>query len=122
MRKFVIIAAIAGLFFLPSVMPRAEAIDPVTIAVLAPMAIRAAEIATPFVIRGIQAGGAQMLRMGVNLIEVFKLPLGVLESTLGAPFGMLSGGVNDIVQGVAAPFKLVGNALLLPFAFFGLVT
>jgi len=101
---------------------KAQAIDPVTIAILAPIAIEAAQIAAPYVLRGLKTGGVHMIKMGKDVIEIFYLPIGVLQSTLGLPFGLLGSGVKNIAVGFVAPFKLALDALLLPIAFCGIGT
>ena len=103
----------------PGTQPKAEAMDPVTIAILAPLAIKAAQIAAPYVKRGLVSGLQGMLKMGVNVVEILRLPIGVLGVTVGAPFGFFSSGLSNIVKGGIAPFKLIGNTLLLPVRFCG---
>ena len=99
--------------------PKAEAIDPVTIAILTPIAIKAAKIAAPYVIRGLISGGKGMLLMGGNILEILLLPWGALQCTVGVPFGMFGHGMSNVIQGGIAPFKLAWNSLLLPIRFFG---
>lgn len=94
--------------------------DPVTIAILTPIAIKAAEIAAPYVFRGIQCGGVQLVKMGGNLIDLFRLPLGFLQTTVGIPFNQFSPGIRNIVRGALAPVNLAVDALLLPLAFCGM--
>lgn len=105
-----------------TVMPiqEAKAIDPVTIAILAPIAIKAAQIAYPYVLRGLKSGGTHLIKMGKDVLEIFYLPLGVIQSTVCIPFGQFGPGVKNLVKGTIAPFKLALDAIILPFAFFGL--
>ncbi len=119
MKKTIFILLFASLFFAPALTPRAEAMDPVTIAILTPLAIKGAQIAAPYVIRGLQNGAKHMLTMGEDFIGIFKLPVGILQATIGAPFGMFTAGAKNTVKGVVAPFKLTFKILLLPLAFFG---
>ncbi len=107
----------AGLFLAPA--PRAEAIDPVTIAILAPVALKVAQKASPYVIRGLQSGGMHMINMGRHMLQIFLLPIGVLQSTVGMPFNMFGSGVQNMVKGGTAPFLLVLDVIILPFSFFG---
>ena len=65
------------------------------------------------------AGGRKMLQIGANLVDIFRLPLGVVQMTLGAPFGFFGDGLSNIAKGAIAPVKMVGNILVLPFALFG---
>ena len=82
----------ACLFFLVCLVLFSDvhAMDPVTIAILAPIAAKAAEVATPYVIRGLQCGGLHMVKMGTRLIDLFRLPLGLLQATVGIPFNLFS--------------------------------
>jgi uncharacterized protein YceK len=97
----------------------AKAMDPVTIAILAPIAIKAAQVAAPYVMRGLKSGGVHLLKMGKDVLEILYLPLGVVQCTLLAPFGQIGSGVQHIVKGGIAPFKLALDAVLLPISFFG---
>ena len=116
-RMLLVILFTATLVFAPA--PRAEAIDPVTIAILAPVALKVAQRASPYIIRSLQAGGMYMITMGKHLVQVFLLPIGVLQSTVGMPLGMFGNGIQNIVRGSTAPLLLVVDAIILPFSFFG---
>lgn len=70
--------------------------------------------------RGVQNGGRHLLKMGENIFDLFRLPVGILQATLGSPFGMFSSGMKNIVSGTLAPLSLTLNTLLLPLAFSGL--
>jgi len=119
MRHIIIIALIVTICSGALFAPRARAIDPVTIAILAPIAIKGAQIAAPYVIRGLISGGKGMLEMGKDVLNVLRLPWGILQSTLLAPFGGFSSGVNNIVKGGIAPFQLIWDTILLPIRFCG---
>ena len=54
LRKKIIIALLIGGFLLPWGQPKLQAMDPVTIAILAPVAIKAAEVMMPYVIQGLK--------------------------------------------------------------------
>ena len=60
-----------------------------------------------------------MITMGKHLVQVFLLPIGVLQSTVGMPLGMFGNGIQNIVRGSTAPLLLVVDAIILPFSFFG---
>ena len=96
--------------------------DPVTIAILTPVAIKAAEVATPYVLRGLQCGGLHMIKIGTRIVDIFRLPLGILQITLGAPFNLFSDGIRNSMLGVLAPLNLLVDTLLLPLAFCGVTT
>ncbi|MDD3154624.1 MAG: hypothetical protein PHS41_07130 [Victivallaceae bacterium] len=97
-------------------------VDPVTLAILTPIAIKAAETAAPYVARGLASGAKGLVLMGKDTLEILYLPLGVLQSTLLLPFGGFSSGMGNIGKGVIAPFKLMLDALLLPVRFCGIAT
>lgn len=122
MKKTLLLMTVLIIGFTVFPIQKAQAIDPVTIAILAPIAIEAAQIAAPYVLRGLRSGGVHMIKMGKDIIEIFYLPIGVLQSTLGLPFGFLGNGVKNIAVGFVAPFKLALDALLMPIAFCGIGT
>ena len=99
--------------------PKAKAIDPVTIAILAPIALKVAEIARPYVIRGLANLGQGLIICGKDVLGVCRLPLGFIQSTLGIPFGGLGPGVRNIVLGFMAPFKLGFHVMMLPLNILG---
>ncbi len=99
--------------------PKAEAMDPVTIAILAPIALKVADAAKPYIIRGLLNAGKCMLKMGKDVLEIFYLPFGLMEMTFGAPFGFFKSGFVHLIKGGIAPCKLVVHTLLLPVMMFG---
>ena len=99
--------------------PRAQAFEPVTMTLLAPVALKVYEAAEPRLIRGAQTGGRKLVEIGGNVFEILLLPLGAVQVTLGAPFGFFGNGVKNIGKGCIAPFKIVLNVLALPFSFLG---
>ena len=107
MRKTWILLLVLLCFAVPRAMPRVEAMDPVTIAILTPIAIKGAQIAAPYVMRGLMSGAQHMVSMGYDLVNFFRLPLGVLQVTVGIPFGQLGNGVRNMVAGGIAPFKFI---------------
>lgn len=122
MRTLIILGLITTLVFGMFTTQKAEAFDPVTIAILAPIAIEAAEIAYPYVVRGLTTGGAALIDVGVDILSILYLPLGVLEVALLWPFGLFSSGCSHIVKGFCAPFTLVWDVLMLPLNFCGIST
>lgn len=122
-RRICLIVLFAGLltgFFMNSA-PEAQAIDPVTIAILTPIAIKAAQIAAPYVYRAFANMGKASLKIFPDLVGVFKLPVGIGMMLLGWPFqGAFVKGVLYTVQGFCAPFQLVWHTLMIPVAAFGI--
>ena len=117
--KKLLIPLLALAIVAPGFAPRAEAMDPVTIAILAPLAIKGAKIATPYVVRGIKCGCLQLKMIGIDLFKFLALPLGLCQMTVGAPFGYFKPGVDNLWVGVQSPFKFVWDTLMLPIAFVG---
>ncbi len=116
---FVLISGFTtGIF--PCTKPEARAIDPVTIAILAPIAIKAAQIAAPYVIRYFKNCGRYSVKLVQPFINLFKLPLGLLMVTLGIPFrGAFKAGCQFLIQGFIAPFQLCWYTMMLPVSGFG---
>jgi len=117
MKRGILLLLLVLSFIAPPLMRKAEAMDPVTIAILTPIAIKVAQKAAPYVIRGLASGGEQMLSMGGDLLTMFRLPLGVVQATAGIPFGQFGNGLQNIVQGGVAPIKFTIRALFLPLSF-----
>ena len=105
--------------FAPGMKSEAYAMDPVTIAILAPVAIKTAEVMMPYVIRGVKNAGIHLMKMGLDLVGILKLPLGLLQTTLGAPIGMFDSGLQNMLAGLTAPLQLVWHTVTLPLAIFG---
>ena len=113
---FLLMTVIGGGIYLPE----AKAIDPITMAILAPAAVAAAKIAAPYVIRGFFSGMKGFLKVGMDMFEILKLPAGLLGCTIGAPFGFFDSGVNMVVDGAVAPFKMCWHVVMLPVMFCGI--
>jgi len=117
--KKLLLPLVALLIALPAAAPRAQAMDPVTIAILAPLAVKGAKIAAPYVVRGFLCGCRQIAKMGVDIAKVLNLPWGLIQMTLGAPMGYFKSGVNNCWYGVQSPFKFIWDTLMLPIAMTG---
>ena len=120
-RNFLILILVAGLF-MPFGAAKVQAMDPVTIAILAPVAIKAAEVMMPYVIQGLKNAGVHLMKMGLDIAGILKLPLGFVQATLGAPLGLFSDGLKNVIDGVLAPFQFTWHTLTLPLAIFGCAT
>lgn len=99
--------------------PKAEAIDPVTLAILAPIAIKAANVAKPYLIRAGLNTGRCLLKMGEDTLQTLRLPLGLLQMSIGAPFGGFRNGLVNTIKGFIGPGKLIVHTLLLPAMMIG---
>ena len=93
--------------------------EPVTMMLLAPVALKVAKDASPHIISGLRGAGDHMVAIVNNFGDIIKLPWGVIQATAGAPLGYFGDGMNNIFNGICAPFSLVVNIITLPFAFTG---
>lgn len=108
----VVLAVCCTMLVMP---PRVKAIDPITMAILAPVALKVAEAAKPFVIRSIVGTGKGLLNIGKDTLEILYLPYGIGEITIGLPFNKGRRGLVHIIRGgVIAPAKIIIHVLLLP--------
>ena len=121
MRKYAVIFTISVMlyaFFYPQ--PEARAMDPVTIAILAPIAIQVAKTMMPYVVRGLINMGRMGLKAGKELVSILRLPLGIFQVIFLFPWGRnFSSGIRNIGHGCVAPFMFAFYCLLLPFSAFG---
>ena len=120
-RNRCVIIILLAAFFCTMVPPKAKAIDPVTIAILAPIAIKAAKVMRPYIQKGLISGTKGLIQTGKDTLEILYIPWGVIQMTLGLPFGGLGPGLNNVCKGLIAPFKVVGDVLYLPIQFTGFV-
>ena len=118
-RRFLLILCIvliSTFYFAPQ--PKAEAFDPVTLAILTPLAIQGAKILAPYVIRGLKNVAIVGLRSGKYLVKFFLVPVGLVECII-MPW-RISTGISHVGQGFLGLFCFVGNLCLIPFAIFGI--
>ena len=121
MRKYAVIFTVSVMlfaFFYPQ--PEAKAMDPVTIAILAPIAIQVAKTMMPYIVRGLINMGRMGLKAGKELVSILRLPLGLIQVIFLFPWGRnFSSGLRNIGHGFFAPFMFAFYCLLLPFSAFG---
>jgi hypothetical protein len=110
-----------AVYFCTIVTPPAKAMDPVTIAILAPIAIKAAKVMRPYIQKGLISGTRGLIQTGKDTLEILYLPWGIVQMTLGLPFGGLGPGMANVGRGLIAPFKVVADVLYLPIQFTGFV-
>ena len=118
-RRFLLILTIAlaaTFFFAPQ--QKAQAFDPVTLAILTPLAIQGAKILAPYVIRGLKNVALVGIRSAKYFIKVFLIPFGLLECII-TPW-RISTGISHLGQGFLGLFCFAGNICLIPFAIFGI--
>ena len=109
-------------FSLTLFVPPVKAADPVSIAVLAPAALRAAQAATPLVARTIKNTASGLFQIGKDVFQILYLPYGLGKMTIGYPFGGFRSGVVYTFKGCIAPCKLVVHTVLLPLKIIGVET
>ena len=107
---------LALLFLCPQ---KVQAFDPVTIAILAPVAMQVAKAASPYLLRAAKNTGPGLIKMGKDTFELFYLPYGLGKMIFAGPFGGFRSGVVYTLKGCIAPCKLVVHALLLPVYMIG---
>ena len=105
---------------LAAVPQRSHAIDPVTIAILAPIALQAAQAARPYVVRGMINFGKGMLKVGKSALGIFYLPYGLFKIIFLSPWGQFRSGVIYSIRGCVGLGKMLVNILLLPVYMCGL--
>ena len=104
-----------GVAIAAAVVPeRAQAIDPVTIAILAPIALQAAEAARPYVVRGMINFGKGLLKIGKAALDLFFIPYGLFKIIFLSPWGEFRSGVVYTIRGGLGIGKIVVHTLLLP--------
>jgi len=116
MKRLLIIVLVA-IAFMGTGIPKAKAMDPVTIGILAPIilpyAIPVAEAALKYAFKGLVNAAKGTPYILQDMIGVFLLPVGFLEVTLGLPFGLFANGCSNIGAGIVAPFKLGFHTFML---------
>jgi len=119
MKKIVFPGVIILFVFLMFPAPEAKAMDPVTLSLLAPVAIKAFQTASPYIIRGLTGFAKGCVKVGKDMVDFFRLPLGMGQIMFLFPFGYFKSGVRNLVLGGIAPFKLCIHTLILPVLLFG---
>ena len=113
---FLLVLTLFVFFAFPA--PEAKAFDPVTISLLAPIAMKAVQVASPYIIRGLVNLGKGCVKVGKDMVDFFRLPLGMGQVMFMWPFGYFKSGVRNIVLGGIAPAKLCLHTVLLPVLLF----
>jgi hypothetical protein len=117
--------------------PKAHAMEPVTMAILAPILMPYAQRAAgsmfkefnPQQLQQVAAYAAKgcsrtvpgWINAGSQLFNIFRLPLGASQLTLGVPFGFLDYGIENTWKGGLAPFLMGKEILCMPLYFFGVI-
>jgi hypothetical protein len=99
-----------------------QAVEPATVTAAAPKALELAAIWSPHTISTLQSVGTGFLKIGESAASILLLPAGILQCTLGMPFGMFDDGASNFIKGLCAPFELVYQVVLLPVRIISLGT
>lgn len=112
MRRYLLILTLVLTFFaVVAPVHEAEAyVDPVTIAILTPIAIQTARVILPYVFRGLASMGKTGLKAGIELFNIFRLPIGLV---LVCCLRFESGG-KQMLKGICAPFKMAYYIIMMP--------
>jgi hypothetical protein len=95
-------------------MKPAKAVDPATVAAAAPKALELAVIWSPYAASTLQSCGVGLWKIGESTFQLLYLPWGLVQCTLGAPFGFFSDGISSLFDGIKAPFILGYQLILFP--------
>ena len=113
LRFALVLALISAAFFVHQ--PEAKAMDPITIAAIAaPIVIPIVKAAMPYVIRGAMNFAKGLFDVFLDMSGFLWVPLGMMESSLGAPFGLFGLGMSHMGRGFMAPLKMMWSTMLLP--------
>lgn len=119
LRKPIFVFMFSSMLLFAFPIPKAKAFEPVSMSVLAAIAMPYAIQAAQYTIKGLIRTAPCWMKQGMELLDILRLPLGLLEVTLGAPFGFFWMGVVDMWKGFIAPFMFLKEFLSLPLYFFG---
>jgi hypothetical protein len=119
LKRFFVIGLCTSVLCTTFPVPKAKAMDPVTIAILAPILLPYAKAAAAYAIKGAVRAAPGLLNAGLEILNILRLPLGFLQVFLGWPFGLFGAGIHNIIKGFIAPFLFIKEILCLPLYFFG---
>ena len=114
MRRNLNILFLVLALFVAFVPQTAKAMDPVTIAVLAPIAIKAAQAARPYIVRGLINLGKGFIKILKSSFGIIYLPYGMGKMMFAWPWGGFRSGFVYTLKGLFAPFKMIFHTLMLP--------
>ena len=114
---FITLALLFTLLSAPA--PEAKAMEPISIAMmLAPIVMPIVKAMIPYFVKGTVNFFGAMVDVFVDLAGFALLPLGMFESSLGAPFGLFKHGLQHMTRGAIAPFKMMWSMCLVPVRIF----
>lgn len=111
-RFFLILTLSTALFAFSFPGYEAKAIDPVTVAILTPIAIQLTRVVLPRLLGGLAAMGHRTIKAGIELFHIFRLPYG-----LGlCCFLRWRSGLRHMLMGSIAPFKMAFHIVMIPIS------
>ena len=113
----ILFLAITLLFVVPP--EKVHAFDPVTLAILAPVALQLAEAARPYIVKGLINFGKGLVKAGTCMLQLFYFPYGLFKMTFLFPYGEFQSGLVYVFRGGIAFGKMLFHILLLPVYLFG---
>ena len=122
--KKLLLAAVLLWFaaLIPGNAPECKGFDPTAFSSSAPQALALAALWSPHVANSLSSTGVGLYNIGKATVTILKLPWGLLQCTLGAPFGYFGEGAQNCLKGICAPFELVYQVILLPVRIISLGT
>ena len=120
MRRYLNILFLILALSVACVPQKAQAMDPVTIAILAPIALKTAQAARPYIMRGLINLGKGIIKILKNAFGLVYLPYGLGKMMFAWPWGGFRSGVVYTLKGLIAPCKMVFHILMLPLYMVGL--
>lgn len=105
----ILLIVLLGLLVYSLPAPQTEAMEPISIAMMAaPIAIPIIKAALPYIIKGAVNMAGAMFEVGLEMCKWALIPVGFFEMTFGAPFGFFQPGLKNLVEGgVAMPMAFV---------------
>jgi len=120
MKRYLVIFLCASIILCGVAVPKAKAMDPVTIAILAPILLPYAIKIADYTGKGLLKTIPGWIEAGTQMLNILRLPLGVCQIFIGFPFGLAGYGFGNIAKGIIAPFMVVKEILFMPLYFFGM--
>ena len=119
-KTVVTVLLLVTLYIVPT--PKAEAFEPISMsivaAILLPYAIQFVKAASPYVMKGAMNFSGAMVDVFVQMSGMALIPFGMLEASIGSPFGLFSHGIKHMGEGSLAPFKAMWSMMRVPVRIF----
>lgn len=109
MKKLILTIAFCGILT-----SSAQAFDPSLMMSSMPQALALMQTWSPHLIDGMRSIGRSGMSIGKAMSHLVCLPWGLIQCSLGAPFGYFKPGVDNVVLGVLSPFELTYQVVMFP--------